>query len=407
MGTHFEGTDEQRRSLSVYIKLMRAAESTTSRINDHLRDYGLTVSQFGVLEALYHLGPMCQGDLARKILKSSGNLTTVVDNLARDELVEHVRSDTDRRMVHVHLTDKGRALIEQILLRTSPTSSQLSPSSRWRSRRCWMGCCGRWGKTWYVVRSACTGRGCWCFIGLLVAFFVRSRSQYSIASVISIGTRTTHYTPRSTHQSKPNSPNGATPMILNPNDMPERERYKLVTGTVVPRPIAWVSSVNAQGQANLAPFSFFTVASSSPLTMLFSVSHKPDGSRKDTWVNALETGEFVINIVDEANGPAMNQSATTYPHGVSEFEMTGLTAVPGEAVRAPRVAEAPVSYECKLTQIVEVGGNAVIFGEVQAIHVREDVYDGRYVDIAALKPVGRLAGNSYCRVNDLFELIRE
>ncbi|MCB0114569.1 MAG: MarR family transcriptional regulator [Caldilineaceae bacterium] len=115
MGTHFEGTDEQRRSLSVYIKLMRAAESTTSRINDHLRDYGLTVSQFGVLEALYHLGPMCQGDLARKILKSSGNLTTVVDNLARDELVERVRSDTDRRMVHVHLTDKGRALIEQIL----------------------------------------------------------------------------------------------------------------------------------------------------------------------------------------------------------------------------------------------------------------------------------------------------
>jgi MarR family 2-MHQ and catechol resistance regulon transcriptional repressor len=115
MGTHFDGTDEQRRALSVYIKLMRAAESTTGRINDHLRDYGLTVSQFGVLEALYHLGAMCQGELARKILKSSGNLTTVVDNLVRDELVERCRDEADRRMIHVHLTDKGRTLIEQIL----------------------------------------------------------------------------------------------------------------------------------------------------------------------------------------------------------------------------------------------------------------------------------------------------
>jgi flavin reductase (DIM6/NTAB) family NADH-FMN oxidoreductase RutF len=196
-------------------------------------------------------------------------------------------------------------------------------------------------------------------------------------------------------------------MILKPNDLPERELYKLVTGTVVPRPIAWVSSANAMGQTNLAPFSYFTVVSNSPLTMIFSVGHKPDGSRKDTWVNALETGEFVINIVDEANAPAMNKSATTYPHGVSEFEMAGVTPAPSVVVRAPRVAEAPVSYECKLTQIVEVGSNAVIFGEVQAIHVREDVYDGRYVNIDALKPVGRLAGNSYCRVNDLFELIRE
>jgi MarR family 2-MHQ and catechol resistance regulon transcriptional repressor len=115
VGTHFEGTEEERRSLSVYIKLMRAAESATGRINDHLRDYGLTVSQFGVLEALYHLGSMCQGELARKILKSSGNLTTVVDNLVRDELVERCRDETDRRMIHVHLTDKGRSLIEQIL----------------------------------------------------------------------------------------------------------------------------------------------------------------------------------------------------------------------------------------------------------------------------------------------------
>jgi MarR family 2-MHQ and catechol resistance regulon transcriptional repressor len=114
MGTHFQGTDEERRALSVYIKLMRAAESTTGRINEHLREHGLTVSQFGVMEALYHLGPLCQGALARKILKSSGNLTTVIDNLVRDELVERCRDEADRRMIHVHLTDKGRTLIERI-----------------------------------------------------------------------------------------------------------------------------------------------------------------------------------------------------------------------------------------------------------------------------------------------------
>jgi MarR family transcriptional regulator, 2-MHQ and catechol-resistance regulon repressor len=114
MGTHFRGTDEERRALGVYIKLMRASESTTGRINEHLRDYGLTVSQFGVMEALYHLGSMCQGELARKILKSSGNLTTVIDNLVRDDLVERRRDEADRRMIHIHLTDKGRALIERI-----------------------------------------------------------------------------------------------------------------------------------------------------------------------------------------------------------------------------------------------------------------------------------------------------
>ncbi len=115
MGTHFHGSAEERRALSVYIKLMRASESVTGQINEHLRGYGLTVSQFGVMEALYHLGPMCQGELARKILKSSGNLTTVVDNLVRDDLVERCRNDSDRRMIHVHLTDKGRSLIERIL----------------------------------------------------------------------------------------------------------------------------------------------------------------------------------------------------------------------------------------------------------------------------------------------------
>ncbi len=195
-------------------------------------------------------------------------------------------------------------------------------------------------------------------------------------------------------------------MIINPYEMPSRERYKLAIGTVLPRPIAWVSSVDRAGRANLAPFSYFTVASGDPLTLLFSVGHKPDGSKKDTWRNVEETGHFVVNIVDERTAEAMNITATTFEHGVSEFEMAGLTPAPGVAVDVPRVAESPVSYECRLRQIVEVGANAVIFGEVCRIHIRDDVYDGSYVDLQALRPIGRLAGNGYCRVTDLFEMVR-
>ena len=115
----------------------------------------------------------------------------------------------------------------------------------------------------------------------------------------------------------------------------------------------------------------------------------------------------MINIVDESTAAAMNETATTFAHGVSEFEKTGLTPLPGVKVNVPRVAEAPVSFECTLRQILEIGSNAVIFGDVQLIHIREDVYDGNYVHIEKLRPIGRLAGNSYCRVADIFELVRK
>lgn len=195
-------------------------------------------------------------------------------------------------------------------------------------------------------------------------------------------------------------------MLLSPFDIPAKDRYKIATGTILPRPIAWVSTLGADGTPNVAPFSFFTVASADPLTLLFSCSHKPDGSRKDTWRNAEESGEFVVNLTNQATAEAMNVTATTFPHGVSEFDAAGLTPAPCQTVAAPRVLEAPVSYECKLTQIVEVGGNAVIFGAVQMIHISDAVYDGNYVDLAAMQPIGRLAGSGYCRVTDLFEMVR-
>lgn len=195
-------------------------------------------------------------------------------------------------------------------------------------------------------------------------------------------------------------------MRLSPLDIPTKDRYKIATGTVLPRPIAWVSTISTDGIPNLAPFSFFTVASSDPFTLLFSCSHKPDGSKKDTWANAEASGEFVVNLTNQATAEAMNITATTFPHGVSEFDAAGLTPTPCQTVSAPRVLEAPVSFECKLTQIVEVGGNAVIFGAVQMIHIDDAIYDGNYVDLAAMQPIGRLAGSGYCRVTDIFEMVR-
>ena len=115
MPTHFDGSPTEFRALDSFIKLVRAADSVSSRVNDHLRQHGLTVSQFGVLEALYHLGVLNQSDLAQKLLKSTGNLTMVVDNLAKQGLVERRRCTEDRRVVYVHLTDAGRETIESIL----------------------------------------------------------------------------------------------------------------------------------------------------------------------------------------------------------------------------------------------------------------------------------------------------
>jgi MarR family 2-MHQ and catechol resistance regulon transcriptional repressor len=115
MGTHYAGTDKERRALDAYIKLSRAAESVTQRVNAHLRDYDLTISQFGTLEALYHLGPMQLGELGVKILKSSGNMTLVVDNLVNRGLVIRQRREDDRRCIDIHLTEAGTSLIQSIM----------------------------------------------------------------------------------------------------------------------------------------------------------------------------------------------------------------------------------------------------------------------------------------------------
>ena len=201
-------------------------------------------------------------------------------------------------------------------------------------------------------------------------------------------------------------------MQLDPQTLGERETYKLLIGCVVPRPIAWVSSVDERGARNLAPFSFFNAIGSNPPALSISINYAAThDERKDTLRNISATGEFVVNIVDEALAQAMNATATNYPADVDEFAIAKVTPAPSVLVRAPRVAEAPVSMECRLFTLVPIGqgpGSAtLVVGTVALIHVRDDLVDARHrVDIRKLRPIARLAGSSYAYVHDTFEMVR-
>ncbi len=199
-------------------------------------------------------------------------------------------------------------------------------------------------------------------------------------------------------------------MILRPEELAERDRYKVLIGSIVPRPIAWVSTISPDGAHNLAPFSYFTIACTDPMTLLFCPQRQPNGAKKDTLANIEATSEFVINLTNEETAEAMNRSATALPYGESEFEWAGVTPAPCETVRAPRVLEAPISFECHLREIVDVGGGvgggSVVLGEVRCVHLRDDVYVNGYVLLEALQPIGRLAGAGYTRVRHDFDLKR-
>jgi flavin reductase (DIM6/NTAB) family NADH-FMN oxidoreductase RutF len=201
-------------------------------------------------------------------------------------------------------------------------------------------------------------------------------------------------------------------MEADPAALPWKSVYKLLTGSVVPRPIAWVSTVDPTDAANLAPFSFFSVVSSRPPIVAFTAGvRSTDLGQKDTLRNIRATGEFVVNIVTEPLAEAMNLTSTEFPPGVDEFQAAGLTAVPSTAVAPPRVAESPIHFECRLHQIVDVGpepgGGALILGQVVHIHVDPSVLLGEdKIDIGKLRPIGRLAGADYCRTADVFQMVR-
>ncbi|HEX6287982.1 MAG TPA: flavin reductase family protein [Herpetosiphonaceae bacterium] len=198
-------------------------------------------------------------------------------------------------------------------------------------------------------------------------------------------------------------------MQIDPATLSEREIYKIMIGAVVPRPIAWVASLSAEGRPNLAPFSYFNVACTDPPMVLFCPQRRGDGSPKDTLRNIQATGEFVLHIVSEDLAETMNQTSADYPSELDEFAMVGLRALPGQLVAPPRVAEAAVAFECRVDQIVHVGsarGGEVVIGRVMLIHLRDDVYQNGYIVLDALKPIARLAGNDYARVTDTFTLPR-
>ena len=205
-------------------------------------------------------------------------------------------------------------------------------------------------------------------------------------------------------------------MQFDPQVIDSAAMYKLLIGSVVPRPIAWVSSVDAEGVRNLAPFSYFMAITHDPPTIAFSSG--PRGAeigggvrgKKDTLHNVEITREFVVNIVDDELAEAMNVTSGDYTPDVDEFTQAGLVAAPSVKVKPPRVAAAPVNMECRLAQIIPVGNlpHHLIVGEIVHMHVRDDVFDpatGR-LDMHRLKPVGRLAGHLYTHVHDIFEMKR-
>lgn len=201
-------------------------------------------------------------------------------------------------------------------------------------------------------------------------------------------------------------------MEITPSDLPHQSVYKLMVGAIVPRPIGWVSSLDVDGRPNLAPFSFFNAVCPKPPTLLFCPSVRSrDGSPKDTLRNVRATGEFVVNIVSEALAEVMNATSAEVPHGVDEFALAGVTPVPSVTVRPPRVGESLVHFECKVTQIIEIsdqpGGGSIVIGEVLHIHVDDSVlFDTDKIDPHKLQAIGRLAGSTYTRTTDLFDMIR-
>lgn len=200
-------------------------------------------------------------------------------------------------------------------------------------------------------------------------------------------------------------------MIVDPGSTDHSSVYKLLIGSVVPRPIAFVSTISTEGAFNVAPFSFFTVASSNPPVLVFTVGNRatPD-PRKDTLRNITTARDFVVNIVSEEFGQKMNLCAGDYPPEVDEFEVSGLTPVPSDLVKAPRVAESHINMECRLLYTISMsnlinGGNLVL-GEVVRFHIDDAYLNNFRIDQDKLRAIGRMAGNSYTRTQDRFDMIR-
>lgn len=200
-------------------------------------------------------------------------------------------------------------------------------------------------------------------------------------------------------------------MIVDPKPAGWLDTYKLMIGAIVPRPIAFVSTLSPEGIRNLAPFSFFTGVSANPPVICFCPTRRAgDRPHKDTLRNIAITKEFVVNIVSEEFGGQMNITSAEFPPEVDEFEASGLTPIPSDLVKPFRVKESHVHMECKLYLLVEVGGlpgsGSLVLGEVLRFHVDDRYVDNFKIDPDLLRPIGRMGGATYTRTTDRFDMVR-
>ena len=194
-------------------------------------------------------------------------------------------------------------------------------------------------------------------------------------------------------------------MVIDPSTLSPGAVYRWMIGSIVPRPIAFVSTVGASGRSNVAPFSYFLPVTSRPPLVGVAIGPR-EGQPKDTLKNVRATGDFVVNIVDEPLAARVVQASGDWPEETSEFELTGLTAAASDLVRSPRVAESPVSFECRLHREVPLGEAVLVVGEIVRIHAAERVLTEGRVDVEKLRPVGRLGGDGYSVVREVMHLAR-
>lgn len=200
-------------------------------------------------------------------------------------------------------------------------------------------------------------------------------------------------------------------MRLDFANLAPREAYQWMISTILPRPIAWVSTISAEGKTNLAPFSFFQGITANPPTLMFVPVNNRQGAKKDTVRNIEAVPEFVVNLVPRRLAEQMNATSATVPYGESEFEKFGVASTPSDLVRPPRVTGAPVAFECRLHQIVNIGEGPlaanVVFGRILTAHLRDDVLDADgKPDAHKLDLIGRLGGEAFTLTRDTFSLER-
>ncbi len=199
-------------------------------------------------------------------------------------------------------------------------------------------------------------------------------------------------------------------MHLNPTEIDARHCYQILVGAVIPRPIAWISTIDAHGVSNLAPYSFFTVASCNPPVLCVNQVNPANRREKDTLANLRATGECVVNIVPPGQVEAMNASCGDYPPGVSEFEAVGIASSRSHVVKAPGVLAAQVRFECRLRDTLIISpnpmGGSMMLLDVVSMFIDDSIAHGNQIDTALLAVVGKLGGNGYCTTEARFELER-